>query len=172
VHARVAAVRADTLHKATTRLAARYETIVVEDLNVTGMISNKRLARAVADQGFGTARRMLGYKTQRNGGTLVVADRWYPSSKTCSKCGSVKAKLTLADRIYACDTCGHAEDRDVNAARNLLSLAASGAERRNARGAVVRPGPAGHAVLKREPGTRPARRDKTGTVSQQCEAAA
>jgi putative transposase len=172
IHARVAAVRADGLHKATTRLAARYETIVAEDLNVTGMISNKKLARAVADQGFGTARRMLGYKTQRNGGTLVVADRWYPSSKTCSDCGSVKAKLTLNDRIYACDMCGHTEDRDVNAARNLLSLAASGAERRNARGAAVRPGPAGHAVLKREPGTRPARRGKTGTVSQQCEAAA
>ena len=172
VHARVAAVRADALHKATTRLAARYETIVVEDLNVTGMISNKKLARAVADQGFGTARRMLGYKTRWKGGTLVVADRWYPSSKTCSKCGSVKAKLTLNDRVFACDTCGHAEDRDVNAARNLLSLAASGAERRNARGAAVRPGPAGHAVLKREPGTRPARRDKTGTAPQQCEAAA
>jgi putative transposase len=102
----------------------------------------------------------------------VVADRWYPSSKTCSDCGSVKAKLTLNDRIYACETCGHREDRDVNAARNLLSLAASGAERLNARGAAVRPGPAGHAVLKREPGTRPARRGKTGTVSQQCEAAA
>jgi putative transposase len=84
----------------------------------------------------------------------------------------VKAKLTLADRIYACDVCGHVEDRDVNAARNLLSLAASGAERLNARGAVVRPGPAGHAVLKREPGTRPARRDKTGTAPQQCQAAA
>jgi putative transposase len=101
-----------------------------------------------------------------------VADRWYPSSKTCSDCGSVKAKLTLNDRIYACETCGHTEDRDVNAARNLLSLAASGAERRNARGAAVRPGPAGHAVLKREPGTRPARRDKTGTAPQQCQAAA
>ena len=172
IHARVAAVRSDTLHKATSNLAARYETIVVEDLNVTGMISNKKLARAVADQGFGTARRMLGYKTQRSGGTLVVADRWYPSSKTCSSCGSVKAKLTPNDRIYACETCGHREDRDVNAARNLLSLAASGAERLNARGAAVRPGPAGHAVLKREPGTRPARRGKTGTVSQQCEAAA
>ena len=93
-------------------------------------------------------------------------------SKTCSSCGSVKAKLTLNDRIYACDACGHTEDRDVNAARNLLSLAASGAERLNARGAAVRPGPAGHAVLKREPGTRPARRGKTGTVSQQREAAA
>src|SRR6185437_16062167 len=166
MHARVAAVRADALHKATSHLATRYATIAAEDLNVTGMISNKKLARAVSDQGFGTARRMLAYKTQRNGGTLVVADRWYPSSKTCSNCGSVKAKLPLNDRTYACDTCGHAEDRDVNAARNLLSLAASGAERRNARGAEVRPGPAGHTVMKREPGTR-GTRDKTGTAAPQ-----
>ena len=140
---------------------------MVEDLNVTGMIGNKKLARAMSDQGFGTARRMLAYKTRRSGGTLVVADRWYPSSKTCSNCGSVKAKLTLNDRVFACDACGHRQDRDVNAARNLLSLAASGAERLNARGAVVRPGPAGHAVLKREPGTRPARRGKTGTAAPQ-----
>jgi putative transposase len=88
VHARVASVRADALHKATTALSARYETVVVEDLNVTGMIANRRLARAVSDQGFGAARRMLGYKTAREGGTLVVADRWYPSSKKCSGCGS------------------------------------------------------------------------------------
>jgi putative transposase len=106
VHARVASIRADALHKATTALASRYETVVAEDLNVTGMISNRKLARAVSDQGFGAARRMLGYKTRREGGTLVTADRWYPSSKTCSGCGSVKAKLTLADRVYQCGNCG------------------------------------------------------------------
>ncbi|HEX7160648.1 MAG TPA: IS607 family element RNA-guided endonuclease TnpB [Trebonia sp.] len=166
VHARVANVRADALHKATTGLAARYETVVVEDLSVTGMIANKKLARAVSDQGFGAARRMLAYKTRREGGTLLVADRWYPSSKTCSRCGSVKAKLTLKDRTFVCGVCGHTEDRDVNAARNLLSLAASGAERLNARGAAIRPGPAGHAALKREPGTRK-ERDKTGTAAPQ-----
>jgi putative transposase len=171
IHARVASIRGDTLHKATTGFAARYETVVVEDLNVTGMISNRKLARAVSDQGFGTARRMLAYKSARHGGTLLAADRWYPSSKTCSSCGSVKAKLTLKDRTYACDACGHTEDRDVNAARNLLSLAASGAERRNARGAEVRPGIAGHAVLKREPGTRQSR-GKTGTAAPQGTAAA
>jgi len=112
LHARVASVRADALHKATTALAARYETVVVEDLNVTGIISNKKLARAVSDQGFGTARRMLAYKTRRHGGTLVVADRWYPSSKTCSSCGSVKAKLTLNDRNFECEACGYRQDRD------------------------------------------------------------
>ena len=98
-----------------------------------------------------------------------MAGRWYPSSKTCSRCGSVKAKLTLSDRIYACDVCGHTEDRDVNAARNLLSLAASGAERLNARGAAVRPGTAGHSAIKREPGTPHG--DKTGTAAPQGTAA-
>ena len=107
---------------------------MAEDLNVAGMTRSRRLARAVADQGFGTARRMLGYKTARNGGTLLVADRFYPSSKSCSGCGAVKAKLSLSERIYRCDACGLVADRDVNAARNLLSLAASGAESENARG--------------------------------------
>jgi putative transposase len=170
IHAKAANVRADALHKATTRLAGWYETVVVEDLNVTGMIANRKLARAVSDQGFGAARRMLAYKTARGGGTLIVADRWYPSSKTCSGCGSVKAKLTLADRVYQCDQCGLVLDRDVNAARNLLSLAASGAESLNACGAVVRPGPsAGHSVLKQEPGT--AHTDKTGTAATKAAAA-
>ena len=170
IHARVANVRADALHKATTKLAAAYETIVVEDLNVTGMIANKKLARAVSDQGFGAARQMLTYKTERNGGTLLVADRWYPSSKTCSSCGGRKPSLTLKERVFACESCGHTEDRDVNAARNLLKLAASGAERLNACGGTVRPGLAGHVPVKQEPGTR--RRGRTGTVPAQAGTAA
>jgi putative transposase len=170
IHAKVANVRADALHKATTALASRYETVVAEDLNVTGMIASRKLARAVSDQGFGAARRMLGYKTAREGGTLVTAGRWYPSSKQCSGCGSVKAKLSLADRVYQCGNCGLVMDRDVNAARNLLSLAASGADRVNACGAAVRPGPtAGRAVLKQEPGTADA--DQTGTAANQATAA-
>jgi len=170
VHARVANVRADALHKATTELASRYETVVIEDLNVTGMISNRKLARAVSDQGFGTARRMLGYKTAREGGTLIVTDRWYPSSKACSACGSVKAKLTLKDRVYQCDQCGLVMDRDVNAARNLLKLAASGAESLNACGGTLRPRPARHVPVKQEPGTVNA--GKTGTAVSQGTAAA
>jgi putative transposase len=170
IHARVASLRADALHKATTALAARYETVVVEDLNVAGMVANRRLARAIADQGFGAARRMLGYKTAREGGRLVVAGRWYPSSKRCSGCGSVKAKLTLAERIYQCEDCGLVLDRDVNAAGNLLSLAASGANSLNACGAAVRPGPtAGHAALKQESGT--ANAGQTGTAAHQAAAA-
>jgi putative transposase len=143
IHAKVAHVRADALHKATTGLARRYETIVAEDLNVAGMTRNRRLARAIADQGFGQTRRMLAYKTEWNGGTLIVADRWLPSSKTCSACGAVKAKLSLSERTFRCEHCGLVEDRDVNAARNLLKLAASGAESVNASGAAVRPGPPG-----------------------------
>jgi len=170
IHARVADVRADALRKATTDLAARYETVVAEDLNVTGMIASRSLARAVSDQGFGEARRMLGYKTAWNGGTLVIADRWFPSSKTCSRCGAVKAKLSLKERTYRCEHCGHQEDRDVNAARNLLKLAASGAESRNACGGTVRPGLAGHVPVKQEPGT--ANAGQTGTVLAQAGTAA
>lgn len=165
-HARVAAVRADALHKATGLLAARYETVVVEDLNVTGMLGNRRLARAVADQGFGQARRMLGYKTGWNGGHLMVADRWYPSSKTCSDCGRRKPNLTLSQRTYDCDGCGLRLDRDINAARNLRDLAASGAESRNACGGDVRPGLAGRPLAKQEPGTTPSV-GETGTAAEQ-----
>ena len=170
LHAKVANVRADALHKATTELARRYETVIAEDLNVIGMVKNRSLARAVSDQGFGEARRMLSYKTAREGGTLIIADRWYPSSKTCSSCGAAKAKLTLKERTFACEACGHTEGRDVNAARNLLSLAASGAESINACGGTVRPRPARHVPVKQEPGT--ANAGKTGTAPQQCEAAA
>jgi putative transposase len=165
LHARVANVRADALHKATSGLARRYETIVVEDLNVAGLSRNRRLARAIADQGFGTVRRVLGYKATWNGGTCLIADRWFPSSKQCSRCGAVKAKLPLAERTYHCGICGLVLDRDVNAAQNLLMLAASGAERVNACGGTVRPGTAGYVPVKREPGVAYA--DKTGTAARQ-----
>jgi putative transposase len=99
LQARIANVRADALHKATSMLAARYETVVVEDLNVVGMTQNRRLARVISDQGFGQARRMLGYKTAWKSGRLIVADRWYPSSKICSECGTAKAKLALSERV-------------------------------------------------------------------------
>jgi putative transposase len=153
LHARIASVRTDALHKATTMLAARYETVVLEDLNVAGMARNRALARAIGDQGFGAVRRLLGYKTAWSGGTLITADRWYPSSKTCSGCGTVKAKLALSERTYQCDACGLVADRDVKAARNLLQLAASGAESLNAREGTVRSRPARHVPPNLEPGT-------------------
>jgi putative transposase len=165
IHARVVEVRADALHKATSGLAARYETVVAEDLNVAGMIRNRRLARAIADQGFGMARRMLGYKTTWNGGCLLLAGRWFPSSKMCSGCGAVKAKLALSERTYRCQSCGLVTGRDVNAAANLLELAASGAESLNACGGTVRPGLAGRVVVNQEPGT--AHAGQTGTASGQ-----
>jgi len=170
LHAKAANIRADALHKATTGLTARYETVVVEDLNVTGMVSNRRLARAVSDQGFGEARRMLAYKTEREGGTLVTADRWFPSSKTCSACGWRKPSLTLAERVFTCAPCGLVIDRDVNAARNLLKLAASGAESQNACGGTVRPGLAGQVPVKQEPGIPNG--SQTGTASGKLEAVA
>ena len=165
IHARVANVRADALHKAATGLAQRYETVVAEDLNVAGMTRNRRLARAIADQGFGQARRMLGYKTSWAGGQLIIASRWFPSSKTCSGCGAVKAKLGLSERTYTCPGCGLTLDRDVNAAANLLTLAASGAESHNASRGTARPGPAGRVPVKEEPGTATA--GQTGTASGQ-----
>jgi putative transposase len=97
---------------------------VVEDLNIAGMLKNRRLARHIAGVGMGEFRRQLDYKTTWAGGRVVVADRWYPVSKTCSACGVVKAKLRLAERTYHCDQCGLTLDRDLNAARNLAALAA------------------------------------------------
>jgi IS605 OrfB family transposase len=139
VHHRVANRRRDAIHKLTTRLAGEYGTVVVENLNVAGMVCNRKLARQIHDAGFGEIRRQFAYKTQWNGGRLIVADRWYPSSKTCSGCGTVKPKLFLTQRTYSCTECGLVLDRDHNAARNLAALAAmvagSGPETVNGRGA-------------------------------------
>jgi putative transposase len=123
VHARAANLRRDALHKLTTILATQHGTVVIEELNVAGMVRNRHLARAIADTGLAELRRQLTYKTAWYGSRLVVADRFYPSSKTCSACGWVKAKLTLAERTFACETCGLVIDRDLNAARNLARLA-------------------------------------------------
>jgi putative transposase len=108
--------------------------------------------------------RMLGYKTAWHGGRLVLAGRWFPSSKMCSGCGAVKAKLALSERTYRCG-CGLVTGRDINAAANLLNLAASGAESLNACGGTVRPGQAGHVPVNQEPGA--AQAGQTGTASGQ-----
>jgi putative transposase len=170
VHAKAANLRRDALHKLTTRLATQHGTVVVEQLNVGGMVRNRRLARAISDTGMGEMRRQLGYKSTWYGCRLVVADRFYPSSKTCSGCGWVKAKLTLAERTFGCEICGLVMDRDLNAARNLAklveSVAQSGWETRNARGADRKPQLAGQVAVKREAGTG-SYPDKTGTVGAQ-----
>ncbi len=172
-HARVANLRRDGLHKLTSRLAATHGTIVVEDLNVVGMVRNRTLARHIGDAGFAELRRMLAYKTEWNGGRLIIANRWFPSSKTCSGCGAVKTKLALSERTYICTTCGMSLDRDLNAARNLAALAAtvagSGSETVNGRGADGTPPLAGRVAVKRQPGT--AQAGKTGTAAPQGAAA-
>lgn len=127
LHTRIANARTDGLQKLTTALAERFETIVIEDLNVVGMLANHQIARRISGAGWGGLRRQLTYKTHDRGGTLIVADRFYPSSKTCSNCGAVKAKLSLSQRIYHCKSCSVSIDRDRNAAVNLAALAASAA---------------------------------------------
>jgi IS605 OrfB family transposase len=170
VHARTANLRRDALHKLTTTLATNHGSVVVEQLNVAGMLRNRRLARAISDTGMAELRRLLGYKAIWYGCRLVLADRFFPSSKTCSGCGWVKAKLTLAERTFTCEACGLVVDRDLNAARNLAklvqSVAQSGWETQNARGADVRPGLAGRTATKREAGTG-ACPGETGTVPPQ-----
>jgi putative transposase len=171
LHARRANVRRDALHKLTTELADTYGVVVIEDLNVAGMVRNRRLAHRIADAGFAELRRQLTYKCQWYGSVLVTADRWYPSSKTCSVCGMAKAKLPLSARVFQCDACGIHIDRDLNAAYNLAALvndvvAGSGPETRNARGGDRRPG-LGRADP-REAGSRHQHvLGKTGTVGRQ-----
>lgn len=121
LHARIAHIRQDALHKLTSDLTRRFHTIGIEDLNVRGMLRNRRLARSVADMSFFEFRRQLEYKAERRGGLVVVADRWFPSSKTCSACGTIQEKMPLAVRQWTCPDCGAFHDRDVNAARNLLA---------------------------------------------------
>ena len=137
LHARVADVRADAIHKATTMIARNYSVVCVEDLNVAGMVKNHHLARSLSDAALGEFRRQLEYKTARTGAVLRVVDRWFPSSKTCSNCGVVKAKLSLSERVFHCDDCGTSMDRDLNAAVNI-QVAGSAPETLNARGEDVR----------------------------------
>ncbi|MGW4334266.1 IS607 family element RNA-guided endonuclease TnpB [Rhodococcus koreensis] len=122
LHAYVGNARQDGLHKLSTSLVRRHAIVVVEDLNVAGMVRNRRLARHIAGAGMGEFRRQLECKADWSGVRVHVADRWYPSSKTCSACGVVKAKLRLSERIFTCESCGIRIDRDFNAARNLAAL--------------------------------------------------
>lgn len=158
LHAHVANQRIDAMHKATTWLASTFSEICIEDLNAAGMVRNHHLAKAVSDAAFGEFRRQLEYKTARTGTRLHVVDRWYPSSKICSKCGRVKAKLSLAERVYKCDGCGLVIDRDLNAALNI-NVAGSAPETQNAHGEMVsRSGLSGRATrisAKCEPSERP-----------------
>ncbi|AOU98248.1 transposase [Acidihalobacter yilgarnensis] len=127
LHARIANIRNDALHKLTSDLTRRFHTIGIEDLNVRGMIKNRRLSRSIADMGFFEFRRQLEYKAAMRGGVVVVADRFFPSSKMCSTpvCKYTLDDLALSVRQWTCPECGTVHDRDVNAAINLKNLAVS-----------------------------------------------
>ena len=127
LHARIATIRQDTLHQLTTDLTRRFHTLGIEDLNVSGMVKNRHLSRAISDRGFFEFRRQLEYKAAMRGGVVVVADRFFASSKTCSApgCGHKVDKLPLAVREWTCPVCGVVHDRDVNAAKNLQEYAVS-----------------------------------------------
>jgi putative transposase len=166
LHEQVANVRRETTHQLTTYLTRNYGVIGVESLNVAGMLRDRHIARSVSDAGLGTILAQLQYKASWSDVTLVSADRFYPSSKTCSACGEVKAKLSRGAVVFECDKCGVTIDRDLNAALNLAALALTktqaegrstylaptGGERRNARRGQVRPVPSGdgRSPLKRE----------------------
>jgi putative transposase len=125
IHTRVANLRRNDTHQLTSRLVHDFDTIVIEDLHVAGMLRNPKLARHIAGANWAEIRRQLTYKAERAGVRLVVADRWFASSKTCSECGVARAKLALSERTFVCMSCGVVLDRDHNAALNLAALAAA-----------------------------------------------
>ena len=118
-YAHIANVRKDFVHKATTQLCRENQAVVIEDLNVAGMMKNHCLALAISDVGFGMIREQIMYKAEKFGCSLYIADRWFPSSKRCHMCGEKKEELSLSERTYICEYCGLVEDRDLNAALNL-----------------------------------------------------
>ncbi len=125
---KVRAARTDFLHKASTRLVRAHDVIVIEDLAVKNMVRNRKLAKAISDCRWGTFRAMIEYKAARYGRHVIVIDRWYPSSKTCSACGYLLADLSLKTRTWQCPSCGTRHDRDINAAKNILAAGLAVAE--------------------------------------------
>jgi putative transposase len=117
-HYQIANVRRHFLHQVSGELVKTHDRLVIENLNVAGMMRNRRLARAISDAGWSEFARMLRYKQAWRGGLLVEADRWFPSTRLCAECGTINSKMTLADRVFTCG-CGHRADRDTNAALNL-----------------------------------------------------
>ncbi|GHO80536.1 transposase [Ktedonobacter sp. SOSP1-85] len=129
MHARIAYVRQDALHKATSALVARTKpdderpaAIVLEDLNISGMLKNRKLSRAIADVGMYEFKQQIEYKAAYAGVRVVIVSRWEPSSKICSCCGTVRETLGLNERVFVCEDCGYVTDRDYNAAKNLARL--------------------------------------------------
>ena len=124
-HYKVECVRKNNLHNITSYIIKKKKpsVIVIENLNIVGMMQNRHLSKALADASLSEIKRQIIYKAKWHGVKVVEADRWYPSSKTCSNCGNRKPMLSLGERVYKCEVCGHVEDRDLNAAKNLKNLA-------------------------------------------------
>jgi len=124
---RVANTRRDNIHKSTSHIvkSKQYGTLVLENLNVSGMTKNHKLAKAIQDASMSEFRRCIEYKAKWYGVEVIIADRWFPSSKGCSECGCIKDNLSLNDRVYECEHCGSVMDRDLNAAINLKNTASS-----------------------------------------------
>ena len=134
LHRQIKHQRSSMLHQVTTRLAKTKSVLVIEDLQVAGMLKNHHLAQAIGDVGFYEFKRQLLYKASWYGARVILADRWEPSSKTCSGCGWLDADLTLSDRTFTCEQCSLVLDRDLNAAINLSKLAGSSSDSHNACG--------------------------------------
>ena len=138
IHYRIACIREDAHHKASTAIVKSASVIGIESLRVAGLLKNRRLSKALSDASLSGFLTMLSYKAKAYGVEVVEAPTNFPSSKQCSACGHRKKKLSLSERIYRCDACGFVCDRDMNASRNLRNLADSYAERQNGHGARVR----------------------------------
>ena len=153
-HARIAHVRENALHAISAAISKRFGVVGAEDLNVSGMGRNRCLSKALHDGALGELLRQIRYKVEWAGGRVVLANLFYPSSKTCSTCGQVKAELKLDERTYRCDACGLVLDRDHNAARNLKNVAARGTETQNAcGGGRLQAGNSRCPSVKQEPNT-------------------
>ncbi|MEA5541138.1 transposase [Limnoraphis robusta Tam1] len=133
LHRRVVNLRKDYLHKMTTYIAKNHSVVVIEDLNISGMMANHKLAKAIGDLGLHEARRQLQYKCERYGTKLVIADRFFPSSQLCSNCGNKQA-MSLSERVYNCKNCGTQIDRDWNASLNLERYSEYGSTRKPVEG--------------------------------------
>jgi putative transposase len=156
LHRRIRNIRSAFLHPLSTSLVRDNQTLVVEDLNIGGMLRNHHLARAISDVGWYEFRRQSTYKCIRYGRTLLAAHGFYPSSKLCSQCGNHHPTLTLKDRVYDSAVCGNHIDRDVNAAMNLRTLAYRGSNARGELKALVAAGclPVQPARRNANPGAR------------------
>jgi len=128
LHMKISNIRKDNLHKISSYLTSLYKNIAIENLNVSGMLKNHKLSRAISDLGFSELRRQLEYKSKMYGTSLHIADRFFPSSKMCCSCGCIKEELSLKERTYSC-SCGNSLDRDLNASLNLRNLICIGPAR-------------------------------------------